>query len=67
MDKKELQQMDRKTRIFITIYGGLRPRSCIGKLYIPLSGGGRGLVSVEDYVRRINAIYRSMQHRVRRL
>ena len=51
MDKKELQQMDRKTRKFITVYGGLRPRSCIGKLYIPLSGGGRGLVSVEDYVK----------------
>ena len=51
MDKKEFQQTDRKTRKLITIYGGLRSRSCIDKLYIPLSGGGRGLVNVEDCVK----------------
>ena len=48
--KEELQQMDRKTRKLINIHGGLHPRSCVDRLYIPRSDGGRGLVSVEDCV-----------------
>ena len=46
--KEELQQMDRKTRKLIPIYGGLHPRSSVDRLYIPRSDGGRGLASVED-------------------
>ena len=42
--------MDRKTRKLITIYRGIHPRSYVGRLYIPRSDGGRGLVSVEDCV-----------------
>ena len=49
--KKELQKMDRKTIRLITIYEGLHSRSCIDRLYIPWSGGGSGLVSVQDCVK----------------
>ena len=35
--------MDRKTRKLLTIYGGLHPRSCIDRLYMPKSDAGRGL------------------------
>ena len=48
--KEELQQMDRNTRKPITIHGGLQPRLCVDRLYIPRSDGGRGLVSTEDCV-----------------
>ena len=48
--KEELQQMDWKTRKLITIYGGLHPRSCVDRLYMPRSDEGRVLVSVKDYV-----------------
>ena len=48
--KEELQKMDRKIRKFVTIYGGLHPRSCVDRHYIPRSDGGRGLVSVKDCV-----------------
>ena len=42
--------MGRKTRKLMKIYGGLHPRSCVDRLYIPRSDGGRGLLSVEDCV-----------------
>ena len=42
--------MGRKTRKLMTIYGGLHPRSCVDRLYIPRSDGGKGLLSVEDCV-----------------
>ena len=48
--KEELQKMDRKTRKRITIYGRLHSSSCIDRIYIPRSDGGRGLVSVENCI-----------------
>ena len=48
--KEELQQMDRTTRKLIPIYGGLHPKSCINRLFIPRSDEGRGLVIVKDCV-----------------
>ena len=42
--------MDRKTRKLITKYGGLYPRSCVDRLYIPKIDGGRGLVSLKNCV-----------------
>ena len=48
--KEELQQMYWKTRKLITIYGGLHPRPCADRLYMPRSDERRGLVSVKDYV-----------------
>ena len=49
--KELLQQMDRFTRKLITIYGGLHPRSCVDRLYIPRSDRGSGLVNVENHVK----------------
>ena len=42
--------MDRKTRKLFTIYGALHPKSDVGRSYIPRKEGGRGLISIEDYV-----------------
>ena len=42
--------MDRTTRNLITMYGKLQAKSCVDRLYIPRSDGGRGLVSVKDCV-----------------
>ena len=44
----ELQFIDRKTRKLFTIYGALHPS--LDRLYIPRKEGGRGLVSIDDYV-----------------
>ena len=42
--------MDRKTRKLLTICGALHPRTNTDRLYIKKDDGGRGLISVEDYV-----------------
>ena len=46
--KCELKTIDRKTRKFLTIYGGLHPKSDVDRFYIPRKDGGRGLVTIED-------------------
>ena len=33
MTKEELQQVGRKTRKLITMYEGLHPKSCVGRVY----------------------------------
>ena len=38
--------------------GGLRPRDCVARLYVPRKHGGRGLISVED---RINQASLSLE------
>ena len=48
--KCELQAIDRKTRQFFTIYGGLHPKSDVDRLYLPRKDAGRGLIVVEDCV-----------------
>ena len=48
--KSELQAIERKTRKLFTIYGALHPKSDVGRLYIPRKEGGRGLISIEDWV-----------------
>ena len=48
--KSELQAIDRKTRKLLTIYGALHPKSDEDRLYIPRKKGGRGLISMEDFV-----------------
>ena len=48
--KSELQAIDRKTRKLFTIYGALHPKSDVDRLYIPRKEGGRGLISIENYV-----------------
>ena len=33
-----------------TIYGALHLKSDVGRLYVPRKEGGRGLISIEDFV-----------------
>ena len=64
--KEELQQMNKKTRKLITIYGGRHPRSCLDRRY-RLQVIQEEVWQVSRTVsRRKNAIYQSMHHRVRR-
>ena len=48
--KSELQAIDRKTRKLFTIYGALRPKSDVDRLYISRKEGERGLISIKDCV-----------------
>ena len=48
--KKELAELDRKTRKILTIHGVLYPRSNISRLYLTRREGGRGIISVEDAI-----------------
>ena len=49
--------MDRKTRKVLNMYQALHPRSNVGRLYLPHSEGGKGLLSLEECV---NAEKRSL-------
>ena len=48
--KSELQAIDRNTRKLFTMYGALHPKSDVDRLYIHRKEGGRGLISIEDFV-----------------
>ena len=48
--KQELRDLDRRTRKLLTMNGGFHSRDCLTRLYVPRKDGGRGLLSVEDYV-----------------
>ena len=48
--KQELKKLDRRTRKLLTMNGGVHPRDCVARIYIPRKHGGRGLVSVEDCI-----------------
>ena len=48
--KSELQSIDRKTRKLFTIYGALRLKSDVDRLYVSKKEGGRYLISIEDCV-----------------
>ena len=48
----ELQQLDRKTRKKLTMYGAFHAKSNVNRLYLARQKGGRGLIGVEDTVRR---------------
>ena len=47
----ELQNVDRKTRKLMTLYGMLHPRGYVDRLYLPKAIGRRRLMGVEDCVR----------------
>ena len=49
--EEELENMDRKTRKRMTIYGMLHPRAGVDHLYLPRRCGDRGLIGVEDCAR----------------
>ena len=46
----ELQDLDRKTRKLLTMYGMFHKKGDVDRLYIKRAEGGRGLISVEDCV-----------------
>ena len=48
--KAELQQMDRKTRILLTMYRSMHPQGDVDRTYLKQKKGGRGLISVEECV-----------------
>ena len=43
----ELQQLDRKTRKKLTMYGAFHHKSNVNRLYLTRQEGGRGLIGVE--------------------
>ena len=45
-----LWAIDRKTRKFFTICGGLHPKSDVDRLHIPRKDGGRCLIFIKDCV-----------------
>ena len=49
--KNELQQLDRKTRKKLTMYGAFHPKSNVNRLYLTRQEGGRGLIGAEETVR----------------
>ena len=49
--KRELEELDRKTRKLLTMYGAHHPTADVDRLYMKKADGGRGLTVVEDCVR----------------
>jgi len=45
--QEELQNLDRKTRKLLTIYGQHHPKSDVDRLYVPRKQRGRGLMQLE--------------------
>ena len=50
--EQELKALDVKTRKILTMNGALHMRSSVDRLYLKRSEGGRGLISVEECVRK---------------
>ena len=48
--KDEMQDLDRKTRKLLTLYGAHHPKADVDRLYMKRTNGGRGLIGVEDCV-----------------
>ena len=49
--KNEMQELDRKTRKKLTMYGAFHPKSNVNRLYLTRQEGGRGLIGAEETVR----------------
>ena len=49
---EEVASMDRKTRKILSMNGCLHTRSNVGRVYLPRKEGGRGLVGIEECVKR---------------
>ena len=48
--RDELKEMDRSTRKVMNMYRALHPRDSVVRLHLPRREGGRGLLSIEDFV-----------------
>ena len=49
---EEMTSMDRRTRKILAMNGCLHTRSNVARLYLPMKEGGRGLIGIEDSVRK---------------
>ena len=49
---EEVANMDRRTRKILAMNGCLQTRSNVARLYLPRKEGGRGLIGIEECVRR---------------
>ena len=49
---EEIANMDRRTRKILEMNGCLHTRRNVARLYLPRKDGGRGLIGIEDCVRR---------------
>ena len=49
---EEVANMDRRTRKILAMNGCLHTRSNVARLYLPRKEGGRGLIDIEECVRR---------------
>ena len=49
---EEVANMDRRTRKILAMNGCLHTRSNVARLYLPRKEGGRGLIGIEECVRR---------------
>ena len=49
---EEVANMDRRTRKILAMIGCLPTRSNVARLYLPKKEGGRGLIGIEECVRR---------------
>ena len=48
--KMELEELDRRTRRLMTMYGSHHPKADVDRLYLKRCEGGRGLLGLEDCV-----------------
>ena len=48
--KMELEELDRRTRKLMTMYGAHHPKANVGRMYLQRCEGGRGLLGLEDCV-----------------
>ena len=49
---EEMTSMDRRTRKILAMNGCLHTRSNVARLYLPRKEGGRGLIGIEETVRK---------------
>ena len=49
---EELASMDRKTRKILAMNGCLHTRSDVARLYLPRKEGSRGLIGIEECLKR---------------
>ena len=48
--KIEFEELDRRTRKLVTMYGSHHPKADVDRLYLKRCEGGRGLLGLEDCV-----------------
>ena len=56
-NKNEPQEMDRKTRKFMTMNKEFHPRSGVARLYVSRKNSGRGLIGCENSVKSKKMAY----------